>query len=287
MKAGYLPMIESPFQGTESPTPALSGERKPTPKNGVAYVRPPKKPECPICKGFGWLYPTDDLGRPTGLFRGADALVRCSICTSDKQQEVLDKLCGLTAEMKKWRLEDMMQLDDTPNMVKARSVAIRTIELRRHFITFYGHVGTGKTYLLASIINAVRLKGFLAVYITMADLLDHLRRAYNPEYGEADYDALWDKLIKASALAIDEIDKFRPTPWAEEKVFQLIDARYRESNEKCTIFATNRQVEAGVQLLPESRYPGYLESRLMDGRGEVIYLDGGDLRPGLRNYTDA
>ena len=233
----------------------------------------PSPPECPHCHGAAWLY--RDFGPQTNW---KTQLVRCDVCSEARQQEHLRRLSGLSAEMLTWTLANFKRRPERAQAVQAALAAIRE---PRYWLTFTGEPGTGKTYLLASIVNALRQAGHTAVYTTMADLLDHFRQAYRPGAGEPDYDDLWEKVVGAKCLAIDEIEKFRPTPWAEEKVFQLLDERYRQASRQLTVFASNRKIAHGVQLLDDTRYPGYLESRLLDGRNVVVALRGGDVRPAL------
>lgn len=136
------------------------------------------------------------------------------------------------------------------------------------FFTLTGQYGIGKTRLLSCIVNAGRASGWPSVYMTTAALLDHLRSAYAPESGIA-FDALWERITSARILAIDELDRWNPTPWAKEKFFQLIDERYRRGAEQLTVFATN----AGVDALP-----GYVVSRMFDRRCRVYELTGADVR---------
>ncbi len=233
--------------------------------------------ECPKCHGAGWT--VRDFGPHTGW---KTQLVRCNVCGEARQQAYLQRLSGLSDEMLTWTLADFRSKPGRAEAIRAAKAAVAE---PRYWLIFYGPVGTGKTYLLASIVNALRQAGHTAVYTTMADLLDHFRRAYHPEVGEPDYDGLWEKVVSAKCLAIDEIEKFRTTPWSEEKVFQLLDERYRNAHKQLTVIASNQPIRRGLKLLTETRYPGYLESRLLDGRNIVVEMSGGDVRPAMRRDT--
>lgn len=113
--------------------------------------------------------------------------------------------------------------------------------------------------------------GKVGIYVPMAKLMDHLRRAYKPG-AEVDFDAFWDNIVKSQVLCLDEIEKYNATSWAEERFFALLDARYRDMTSCVTVLATN-DIES---------VPGYLKSRMMDGRFKVMFLDGKDMRGGLR-----
>ena len=127
------------------------------------------------------------------------------------------------------------------------------------------------------------LAGRVVVYTTMADLLDDLRQTFKPKAG-LDFSQLFNDVLEAEVLCLDEIEKFSPTLWAEEKFYQIVDHRYRHWNTCVTVLATNRRIGLDQAILAETRFPGYLESRIMDGR--FMQLDQfwtvSDARPALR-----
>lgn len=204
-------------------------------------------------------------------------LIPCPVCGQGHQADYLRRICGLSREMQGWTLDAFAT--PTPSHKEALRAARTVVQEPRFWLIFWGLYGVGKTHLLAAIVNGVRARGLTAVYTTMADLLDHFRRAYNPSGKEPDFDGLWQKVTTATCLAIDELDRFNMTPWAREKLFQLAEERYRNAGHSLTVFATNCKVEQGVRILEEDA--GYLESRLLDGRNRVIHITGGDVRPAL------
>ena len=94
----------------------------------------------------------------------------------------------------------------------------------------WGVPGTGKTMLLYCIVNALRAKGIEAIYVVVPGLLDTLRQSYEvDERGDAgwSFGALMGRLANVPVLAMDDLAVEKPTEWAQEKLFQVIDARYR------------------------------------------------------------
>jgi DNA replication protein DnaC len=86
-------------------------------------------------------------------------------------------------------------------------------------------VGTGKTRIAAAIGNYRIDRGEPAVFMVVPELLDHLRAAYSPR-SEIGYDELFESLKNTPLLILDELGVETATPWAREKLYQLINHRY-------------------------------------------------------------
>lgn len=218
---------------------------------------------CPCCKGQEWVYQVPGPDDPAGIH-----MVRCPACGPRREQEYLQRISGLAPEMYDWTFASTAPAND--RQAEALDYLSGLSTYPRWCVTLTGRFGAGKTRLLACLVNAGRLNRWTSVYATMSEILEHLRRAYNPQ-AEVSYDGLWEKLVNARILAIDECDRWNPTPWAQEKFFDLVDARYRAGADHCTAFATNKQVD---------ELPGYLASRLRDKRCRVFDFgeDAADMR---------
>ena len=59
----------------------------------------------------------------------------------------------------------------------------------------------------------------------MPDLLDYLRSAYAPD-SKVSYDKVFDAVRPAPLLVLDDLGAHSTTPWAQEKLFQLLNLRY-------------------------------------------------------------
>jgi DNA replication protein DnaC len=91
-----------------------------------------------------------------------------------------------------------------------------------------GHFGAGKTHLAAAIANFRAQRGHPVIFVTAADLLDHLRATFSPD-SLVRYDKRFDEIRTAPLLVLDDLALESATPWAREKLFQLIDYRYTAS----------------------------------------------------------
>ena len=63
------------------------------------------------------------------------------------------------------------------------------------------------------------------LFVVVADLLDHLRATFSP-VSTTSYDIAFEKIRNAPLLILDHLDTANATPWAKEKLFQILDHRY-------------------------------------------------------------
>lgn len=101
----------------------------------------------------------------------------------------------------------------------------------RHFaqnlngwLLLQGSTGCGKTHLAAAIANFAVALGVPTLFITVPDLLDTLRFAYNDP--EATFEERFDQVRSAPLLILDDFGTQNATPWAQEKLFQILNFRY-------------------------------------------------------------
>ena len=95
----------------------------------------------------------------------------------------------------------------------------------RGWLVLVGPSGCGKTHLAAAIVHRAIELGRPALFMVAPDLLDHLRNAYTPG-GEDSYDLLFEQVREAPLLVLDDLGAQAATPWAQEKLFQLLNHRY-------------------------------------------------------------
>src|SRR6266849_6431131 len=138
------------------------------------------------------------------------------------------------------------------------------------WLLLIGPNGCGKTHLAAAVANSYLACGSLVLFSTVIDLLDHLRATYMPTSNEV-YDQLFAKMREAELLVLDDLGAQQSSPWANEKLFQLLNYRY--NSRFLTILTTNN---TGLQGIDER-----LRSRMMDASlvTTVIFEGAQDYRP--------
>jgi DNA replication protein DnaC len=122
----------------------------------------------------------------------------------------------------------------------AAETALNYADNPQGWLLFQGGYGTGKTHLALAIANRRIDRGEPVLFITVPDLLDHLRAAFGPS-SEVDYDERFEQLRTAPLLILDDLGAESQTSWAQEKLYQLIS--HRHAAKLPTVVTTNRDPE--------------------------------------------
>lgn len=108
---------------------------------------------------------------------------------------------------------------------RAQVTAARFAERPVGWLVLTGPSGAGKTHLAAAITNFTMTKGHPARFVVVPELLDHLRATFSPG-ADVRYDDLFDQVIAAPLLVLDDLGGHSPSPWAEDKLDQILTHRY-------------------------------------------------------------
>jgi DNA replication protein DnaC len=115
--------------------------------------------------------------------------------------------------------------EDIKSLEKALKTAQAFARKPHGWLVFTGDYGSGKTHLAAAIANQLAGQGDPPLFVMVPDLLDHLRSAFNPNSGTS-YDRVFDEVREAPLLVLDDLGSQSATPWAREKLYQLLNYRY-------------------------------------------------------------
>lgn len=230
-------------------------------------------PNCQQCHGTGYLRQDLPVGDPN-----FGKMVACP-CQADSLREIeaqrLQQASNLEA------LRDKTFANFLPEGIDSnlghRARLRQVYEVCRKFaeapenrwLVLIGSYGCGKTHLAAAIANYRLSLTQPALFLNAPDFLDYLRSAFAPDADES-YAERFDMVRKASVLIIDDLGTESPTPWANEKLYQLLNARYNERLP--TVITTNKDLG-----LFDSR----IASRLQDSAISTMYtIESTDFRSG-------
>jgi DNA replication protein DnaC len=203
------------------------------------------KSVCPRCKGAGYLRLDVPFGHPNF---GKPIACEC------KETERKEK--------RRQQLREMSNLDAfhshtfgtfNPNVPGVREAFQVSVEYARNpdgWLRLIGPNGCGKTHLAVSIANQCLEKGSVVLFSVVPDLLDHLRAAFAPNATEV-FDQLFAKMREAEVLILDDLGAQQSSPWANEKLFQLLNYRYNLGMP--TVITTNRRGQDGIDERIRSR----------------------------------
>lgn len=154
---------------------------------------------------------------------------RSNLSNSD-QGNLLSRLAmysGMTFETFEYEVnakpEEREELSNA--LKKAEYFALNYDDMTKKWFVLYGDFGTGKTHLAAAIANHCRSQNQDVLFLTVPDLLDYLRTAFEPD-SQITFDKLFNQIRSTSLLVLDDLGTESARPWAQEKLFQILDYRY-------------------------------------------------------------
>lgn len=185
-------------------------------------------PDCPHCGGVGYVRNDQPVGHPD--------FGKLQVCVC-RQAEVnqlarkrlfalsnLDELRDLTFNNFDSRGQQNLGPTQADSVEIAFQIAKQFAETTDGWLLLQGGYGCGKTHLAAAIANAVVGRGVSTLFITVPDLLDSLRFAYdNPD---TTFEKQFEQIRNVPLLILDDFGTQNATNWAQEKLFQIINYRY-------------------------------------------------------------
>ena len=131
---------------------------------------------------------------------------------------------GMTFKNFDWKRANLLP-EQRENLEKAFNLAIDFAKSPDGWLVFQGVNGCGKTHLAAAIANYRYQAGESALFRVVPEFLDHLRATFSPE-SKVSYDRLFESVKKTPLLILDDFGEQSTTPWAQEKLYQVINYRY-------------------------------------------------------------
>jgi len=190
--------------------------------------------ECRLCGGLGFV--RDDV--PPGHPRFGQ-LFPCRCQEAEFTRRRLERLRTLSCLDQQARLTGMTFDSFVPDgygLPPEQAAGLRlAFDLAREYaeqpdgwLILLGGYGCGKTHLAAGIANRVIEQGQPVLFVVVPDLLDHLRATFGPD-SPIGYDQRFEEIRNAPLLVLDDLGAQSSTPWAQEKLFQILNHRYNGS----------------------------------------------------------
>jgi DNA replication protein DnaC len=236
-----------------------NGNKRYNDKN-AGKSNPQQDKVCDICGGLGWISPNVPVGDPA-----FGKLIPCPHRKTEQQWIVTQDYRSNLGALRFKTLNNFLPEGhaETPEQRESLRRAIRLVRrfiaaqrwldrtikkgnpepesnILRYWLLIQGGYGCGKTHLAAAIANACLDRGVQVMFVNVPDLLDHLRNAYSPNVEES-YDQRFASVRDTQLLILDDLGTQNTTPWAEEKLYQILNTRYVEK--RPTVITTNLDLD--------------------------------------------
>ena len=188
---------------------------------------------------------------------------------------------SMTFDRFDWRRVNLLP-EQRDNLENAYRLALDFAKSPEGWLVFLGVTGCGKTHLAAAIVNYCYQANKPALFIVVPDFLDHLRSTFSPE-SKVSYDQLFERVKTAPLLVMDDFGEQSTTPWAREKLYQVINYRYNAR--LATVITTRYSLQEILEEIESS-----ISSRLVDPKISTPFNIRvpdyrGDLQPSQRKTS--
>ena len=173
----------------------------------------------------------------------------------------------LEAKRIRRRIHALNGISLTGNVKRAKDKALAFAKEPHYFFTLMGEPGCGKTHLAAAIAHHCMAQGRMVIFAVIPDLLDRLKATFDKD-SPVRYDDLMQIYLTVELLILDDMGSENETPWANEKLYQIVNYRY---NWQLPTVVTTNDVPPHIDLR--------LQSRLFDARNVKFEILAGDYRP--------
>jgi DNA replication protein DnaC len=155
--------------------------------------------------------------------------------------------------------------------------ALATAAVPRRGVYLWGSFGVGKTGLACAALNTRILARRAALFVTVSDFLDWVRRTYDRQAADTT-DEVMQRVMTAPFLVLDDLGAEYLTRWGRDRLFALLN--HRDTHDLCTLITSNyRPSEIALRLAGDDdpREGQRLVWRILEAC-DVIELRGDNLR---------
>ncbi len=177
-----------------------------------------------------------------------------------REIEKLFSISNLGERFSKSTFESFLDRSGSETAYKIAMKYVKTFkEWNGESLMIWGDPGNGKTHLAAAIVNELSKKGYIVVFQSVPELLQRIRSTFNSENKENETQIMR-ALLECDLLILDDIGAEKTTEWVEEKLFNIIDGRYRK--ELPTLYTSNLQPKELQNQVGKRSYDRMVETSL-------------------------
>ncbi|HDV8362710.1 TPA: ATP-binding protein [Bacillus cereus] len=186
-----------------------------------------------------------------------------------REIEKLFSISNLGERFSKSTFESFLDRNGSETVYKVAVKYVKTFkEWNGESLMLWGEPGNGKTHLAAAIVNELSKKGYIVVFQSVPELLQRIRSTFNNENKENETQIMR-ALLECDLLILDDIGAEKTTEWVEEKLFNIIDGRYRK--ELPTLYTSNLEPKELKNQVGKRSYDRMVETSLTVKNGAASY----------------
>ncbi len=173
-------------------------------------------------------------------------------------------------------------------LASVQAYVTEVVQAGQNWLYLHGPYGVGKTHLAVAAVRRVAFERLWRPQVVVWPAhCSAVQQSWSQDVAEAGPSErqLWNAMQTADLLLIDDIDKRHATPWAMEKLYEVMD--YRQEREKPTLITANHGLEELTALWSLANQPEHVRdtgaailSRIAGQLWGMVELGGTDQRWG-------
>lgn len=220
--------------------------------------------DCSVCKGYD--------GKCSGILvskhNGTPVAVQCAFYRDYLKEKDLERKIVEAGVPKKWR-NVLIETDCDESNREALQAALEFVSRKddkKHGLTFYGPVGTGKTHVACfAFVNYMKFHNVQGIFLSVPEISTSIKTLSESNF--------FNNVVKqAGIILLDDVGMEKGNDWVLEYISTILNYIYAER--KPFLITTN---------LPPSVLEDHIGTRLISRICEVsriIFLHGKDRRKG-------
>jgi DNA replication protein DnaC len=152
---------------------------------------------------------------------------QCAIDAHEEKVRVLLRQSGIGPRHQEASFRTFVCSPANAGVVEVCEAFVESFPQGGRGLSLSGPPGTGKTHLCVAITRALIDRGFTAVRVNVPRLLLTFRESFAGAQPQR-FEQMLDLLCRCDHLVLDDLGRERPTPWVQETLYLVINARYED-----------------------------------------------------------